>query len=107
MPTYQFQTESGATVDIDMAASDAPEAGSVIERDGVRLTRIYSSIQTMASMFKPFKSMSLGHGWPYANKWEKLANGKKGAPIFTNEAEVKGAMAAGAANGEGTSWKSS
>lgn len=105
MPTYQFRADDGALVEIDMAASDAPAGGETIERDGVMLTRVYSDIQGRASLFQPFKSMQLSHGWPYANKWEKLPNGKKGAPIFTNEAEVKGCMAAAAENGEGTSWK--
>ncbi len=104
---YQFQTESGSVIDIEMAASDAPAGGETIVRDGEKLTRIYSPIQTSVSTFTPFKSMQLSHGWPYAKKWEKLPNGKKGAPIFTSEAEVKECMRAGAINGEETSWKTS
>ena len=102
---YQFRTEAGSLVEIDMSPSDAPAGGETIERDGAKLTRVYGETQAMVSTFKPFKSMQLSHGWPYANKWEKLPNGKRGAPIFTNEAEARGCMAAGERNGEGTHWK--
>lgn len=102
---YQFRTESGSVVDIDMSPSEAPAGGEVIERDGEKLTRIYGETQVSVSTFQPFRSMQLSHGWPYAKKHERLPNGKKGAPIFTSEAEVRDAMRDGALSGEMTSWK--
>ena len=102
---YEFQTESGSVVEIDMAASSAPPIGETMEWNGATLRRIASRIQAKVPVFQSFKSMQLGHGWPYANKWERNPDGSKGAPIFTSEREARGCMAAGERNGEGTTWK--
>jgi hypothetical protein len=39
---YEFQDPDGNVVEIDMPMRDAPSIGSIIERDGVRLTRVPS-----------------------------------------------------------------
>lgn len=42
---YEFTDESGNVVEIDMSMREAPSIGSIIERDGRRLTRIASAMQ--------------------------------------------------------------
>ena len=42
---YEFTDADGNIVEIEMSMRDAPSIGSIIERDGRRLTRIASAMQ--------------------------------------------------------------
>lgn len=42
---YEFTDDDGNLVEIEMPMRDAPSIGSIIERDGRRLTRIASAMQ--------------------------------------------------------------
>ena len=93
MPMYEFSRESdGKVVEFHFRMADAPSIGSVIERDGVKYTRLVSDSQLSSEIDivthkYPYVSRSLPKNLPGCD------SNNKGQPIITSrrhEREIMG-----------------
>lgn len=92
MPIYEFQSEDGVVIDEWFSASDAPRVGEVIERDGVKYTRIYSTSTYgrvendgyhVARSLPRWTPKHPGEKCPYPRVNER------GQPMFANKKEIR------------------